>query len=449
MRTSEKSAIVEFHRASVRKYSVFHTELNDVLQTTETIGTAVQKRIEHLLNGAASEALTRLVDKKTRTAHGIFFSGKDIAARVANKIKVQIANGASIADPTCGAGDLLLACMRHAPVAETPAKTIRAWTKRIAGVDIHPQFVEVAKSRLMLLALEKTNAKKTCKYIDGSAFSAIRTGDFLEAPTSVSNADCIVMNPPFGQTETPDGCSWSSGKVQQAALFTMSVVQNAKSNQHIVAILPDVLRSGTRYSRWRNLINRECETLSNEIYGRFDSKTDVDVFILHLKKRVIPLLDTPKTTERKPTGDASIKQLDEVFTVSVGSVVPHRHKGDKGELTAYLTVHGASIDGEVSVSDSRRFDGKLHKAPFITLRRTSSPGDSRRAIPSLILGPEWIAVENHLVVVQPKDGSISTCRALMIHLQDTNIDRWLDSEIRCRHLTTRVLKQLPLNGWTE
>jgi hypothetical protein len=63
-------------------------------------------------------SLTRHVDKKTRAAHGIFFSGKDIAARVANKIKVQIANGASIADPTCGAGDLLIACMRHAPVGK-------------------------------------------------------------------------------------------------------------------------------------------------------------------------------------------------------------------------------------------------------------------------------------------------------------------------------------------
>ncbi|MDI7120349.1 SAM-dependent DNA methyltransferase, partial [Escherichia coli] len=48
---------------------------------------------------------------------------------------------------------------------------------------------------------------------------------------------------------------------------------------NISAILPDVLRSGSRYHHFRDFISSEMKATC-EIYGRFNSQTDVDVFIL-------------------------------------------------------------------------------------------------------------------------------------------------------------------------
>src|SRR3546814_13351615 len=60
--------------------------------------------------------------------------------------------GASVLDPACGAGDLLIACARSLPILPSLEETLQAWGKRLYGRDIHPELVEVAQYRLALLA---------------------------------------------------------------------------------------------------------------------------------------------------------------------------------------------------------------------------------------------------------------------------------------------------------
>ena len=60
--------------------------------------------------------------------------------------------------------------------------------------------------------------------------------------------------------------------MQIAAQFIAHVLALAKPNQEIVAVLPDVLRSGSRYSRWRSQVEQRATVLSKHVYGRFDKK---------------------------------------------------------------------------------------------------------------------------------------------------------------------------------
>lgn len=450
MKSAKDRSKKKQHRVeAATRYQTFNLEIQSALRSVNTPDSLPEQQLKHLLNGAASAALNQLVSKSVRTSFGIFFSGQRLAKLVASRLADQIRGGATVADPTCGAGDLLLSCMALAPTKATAEETVASWEQRIIGVDIHPEFVATTRSRLELLAA--TRSTQATLESRTNRFPLIVTGDFLEMSALTSNADCVVMNPPFGDVTAPEDCVWSSGKVQQSALFVDAVVKAAKAGQEIVAILPDVLRSGTRYARWRTNVSRFCDVIGHEIYGRFDPKTDVDVFILHLKKRIHKTERIAPSGETwnfiKCTTDSPI--LSDLFTVSVGSVVPHRHKGDKGQWREYLCVDSAPIDEEASVTRKRRFEGRLHAAPFVVLRRTSSPGDARRAIPCLITGRNSIAVENHLIVLQPNDGLLSSCRALMKTLQSAHVNEWLDQAIRCRHLTTSVLKELPLFGWKK
>jgi hypothetical protein len=54
-----------------------------------------------------------------------------------------------------------------------------------------------------------------------------------------------------------------------------------------------------------------------------------------------------------------------------------------------------------------------------------------------------VAIENHLLVLRPKDDSPKTCEELLglLSLQRTN--EWLNRRIRCRHLTVGALADLP------
>jgi hypothetical protein len=52
-------------------------------------------------------------------------------------------------------------------------------------------------------------------------------------------------------------------------------------------------------------------------------------------------------------------------------------------------------------------------------------------------------VENHLIVLRPKDGTIGACREVLGILKDERTTRWLNERIRCRHLTVAALDELP------
>ncbi len=86
-------------------------------------------------------------------------------------------------------------------------------------------------------------------------FSKIIEADFLSYPSGAQGANVVIMNPPFGYTSAPDGCYWARGRVNAAAIFVEKAIRDSREGTRIAAILPDVLRSGTRYQRWRNVIS--------------------------------------------------------------------------------------------------------------------------------------------------------------------------------------------------
>jgi hypothetical protein len=61
-----------------------------------------------------------------------------------------------ILDPACGAGDLLLRAAARRPVATHSGKTARSWDRSLAGVDLDPVFIRIARARLAILLRLRT-----------------------------------------------------------------------------------------------------------------------------------------------------------------------------------------------------------------------------------------------------------------------------------------------------
>jgi hypothetical protein len=398
--------------------------------------------IHSLLNGGAGAALRSLIDKKTRADFGMFFSGEGLAKKVAALAAPHVTPTSVIADPACGAGDLLLPFLAGAPLGADLSSTMRLWMERILGLDLHPHLAHAAKERIALLAAYRHGSDhtrfETLPTLDLDAYTNVRAGDYLKAGAATAEADVVVMNPPFIDADAPDGCTWSTGKVQQAAVFVLHALAQAKIGQKLIAILPDVLRSGTRYERWRREVSALATVESVEIFGRFDRHTDVDVFIVKMERcsrQTSAIQLTAPNCEGVRIGD--------LFKVSVGAVVPHRHP-KRGPWAYYLDVSGAPADEEITLRRRRRFSGTLHQGPFVVLRRTSSPSDARRLVPSILASEETVAVENHLLVLQPYSKSIAACRDLVARLPA--LEPVVNLQIRCRHLTTKVVGDLRLGA---
>ena len=88
----------------------------------------------------------------------------------------------------------------------------------------------------------------------------------------------------------------------------------------------------------------------------------------------------------------------------------------------------------------------MFEPPFVVVRRTSSPSDRNRAVATVIVGEKSVAVENHLLVLLPKDGEVKNCHKLVQVLALAGTNDFLNAGIRCRHLTTGVVAQIP---WVE
>jgi predicted RNA methylase len=400
--------------------------------------------IHHLLNGGAFEALKAAVPRSERQKYGMYFTCQKLAHHVASKIRHKIVAGATFADPTCGAGDLLLACLLHAPVAQTCNQTIKSWAKVVSGIELHSELAEVTRKRIRLLAASRS---KNLSNQDCRKYALdIRAGNFLETPEALSKIDCIVMNPPFGAMKSNKIYPWFQGSVQQAAVFVWELLCCAKTDQEIVAILPDVLRSGSRYAKWRTEIELRAQIQSIESLGKFNNDTDVDVFLLHLRKGA----PTANASSKRWDGadelaDEQIRRLGDAFKVSVGTVVPYRAQ-EVGQMHHYLDVASAPAHSTIGLLRQRRFQGNLHRGPFVVLRRTSSPSDQRRIVASLYPGTDEVAVENHLIVLQPQDQTVLSCLDIMKKLDAPNIDEWINKRTRCRHLTTQIIKLLPIGN---
>lgn len=396
-------------------------------------------KVNRCLNGEPGTVLRREVEIHELRQQGAFFTKASLARKIANKLDIDTLSEHVVFDPACGAGDLLLAVAKRLPIADNFVKTLQIWNESLTGYDISPEFVRLTKARLLLLAAKRCRAQLLDGNVDLlTTFTKIEVKDSLLASDLAQHANTVIMNPPFGYTRAPTECVWAQGRVSAAALFTERTIKQSRNGTRVLAVLPDVLRSGSRYQTWRNTIGGLGLIKSQSSIGLFDQWTDVDVYLFDFLKVNINQEGRSKTLTTNKTGGVGTR-----FTIRVGTVVPHRHS-EEGSEVPYIHARSLPVWGELRrIDEMRRYTGRLFDPPFVVVRRTSRPGSGNRASATLILGNNGVAVENHLIVMIPRDGTVDTCRALMSRLKSSKTDDWINCRMRCRHLTVSVMAEMP------
>ena len=254
----------------------------------------------------------------------------------------------------------------------------------------------------------------------------------------------LLLNPPFGVEQVAEDCEWASGKMTLAAEFVAKALEHSNEGVELFAILPEVLRSGSFSENWQKYIQQLSEIRRVQPYGIFDASADIDVFLLHsvrakLGQAIQSVSWSPLTAKEQVT-------LGDRFEVRVGTVVPHR---DEEIGDSYPYIHARSVPAWATVrefDESRLHSGRLFKPPFVVIRRTSRPEHRYRAAATIIAGEVPVAVENHLIVCIPLDQRVGSCRQLIKQLKLPNTNEYLNERIRCRHLTVRAIKQIPIDS---
>ena len=392
------------------------------------------RSIKSALDGEVAANLRRLVSLLNRRELGAFFTGSTLRSRAVSDVRL-LADRPCFADPTCGAGDLLIAAAEHLPLGENLRETLSQWGEVLHGMDLQPLFIRATKARLSLLAQSRLGSFEPVN--SNEWFPNIRVGNSLTEEWCPERCGGLLLNPPYGAMAAPEDCGFGTGLVSAAAVFTFATISKLPVGCVVRAILPDVLRAGTRYAKWRTEIAKILAIQSISILGQFDSHTDVDVFLLSGTRGTS---DTARWTER-----ASRISLGQFFKVRVGTVVPHRDE-ESGEDRPYLTARTLSgkIEFDSALAPRLRHLGHAFQPPFIVVRRTSRPGDEPRLNPTLIKGEEPVFVENHLLVLSPIHAH-SCVEAVSILRSQSSTD-WMNARIRCRHLTVGALLDLP---WQE
>lgn len=377
---------------------------------------------------------------------GAFFTNYELSKIVIDKVKIDIADNSIFFDPSCGAGDLLLARAEQIGPSNSLLETLTLWSKLIAGVDINENFVRAAKARLILLARKLTNDYSDFSSSLDCFFDNLVVGDGLSVDIPKTERLVIIMNPPFNPMVSQKGCKWAVGSITTAAAFFYRFVKDSNSGTKIVSILPEVLRSGSRYEKWRNFICTNCIDMHVDTKGRFSNFANVDVFVLsatiqkNSKKKHFHWWNNYQTKEQNGV-------IGDYFNVNVGSVVPHRDE-EIGEEHPYIFPKIVKPWEIIDHVDSyKRYSSRLFKPPFVALRRTSAPKDYPRCVASIVALSNDVSVENHFLVLTPKDGQISTCELCLKSLSNPKTTRWINERIKCRHLTVSSIAELPV--WAE
>ena len=419
----------------------FEEYLNNLTHIEQFINT--KQRLIKILDGEPSQIFRDSFPLDYRREQGTFFSSHRLSRILFKMAEKHISSNSKIVDPTCGIGDLLIPFAYKLSINKSFGEILNTFNSRIIGYDINPMLIKATKIRLYLLSKLISGQHN----LDGSSlemkdFNNIEIKNFDDFNIDLDPKDLIVFNPPFGAILAPENNIWGKGKIQTAAFFTSNLLDKIPEGTNVFAILPDVLRSGTRYNNWREKISQRADVLNIKKYGRFDKYTDVDVFLVHFQKKKSTNVSVVKWT---PT--TKKEKINKYFDICVGSVVPFRLNGE-GKSFIYINTNNAlPWKGLKCLTRKIRFDGKSHRAPFIVIRRTSSPNDKNRAVPTLINEKGNFVIENHLFVLTPKDGSVKTCRLLIKNLKNKKTNKWLNEYIRCRHLTKESLMELP--WWTN
>ena len=399
--------------------------------------------ISRALGEGAAAALFQSVSPDKLRRNGAFFTAPELARRALEPIHASISATSLVVDPACGAGDLLLACTGFLPTSRSASSTLDLWGRRVGGRDLQPSFVRATGLRLALAASKRSTRQDIDPADIAAMLPDVSVGSGLTSTELVNRATHLVLNPPFTHSRTPDSCSWASGRVSTAALFLAECVEQARVGTHVIAILPDVLRSGERYKRWRAFVDSRIDIESIQLDERFGRRADVHTFVLRGKVRRAHF-----ASSRWPSLQAeATATLGEVASIKVGPVVDYRAP-HTGPWRPFLRANGLPRWSVFEPkSPMRRFSGRVFTPPFVVVRRTSRPEDEHRAVATIVAGAQPVAVENHLIVIEPLRGTLRECTTIMRRLRDPRTSEWLNLRIRCRHLTTAALSNLP--WWSE
>ncbi len=424
----------------------FISKLNNTVKNAIRLYPDNKREIENFLNGRPANELRKLISLQDLRKVGAFFTGNElIKFAISEKFSSSINKDFKIADPACGNGDLLLACTPYLPLGQDLPETINLWQNNLLGIDLHSEFIEIAKLRLILKAiLLGVNIPDNPLPKLPNIFNGLKVGSFFDNLDILHEATHIFINPPYYIMAPPESYELGNGKTNAAAIFLWTCINHVQNGTRIIAILPDVLRSGTRYEKWRNFVEENTEILNVNLYGQFDAWTDVDVFVLEL---IVNNGTRSSFTNWVNTQSKVKTTISDKFDLSTGPVVDYRDPNE-GPTVKFIKPKGLETWKTVtSISSTRQFKGRTHNSPFVVVRRTSRIGDLFRAVGTIINVDQPIAVENHLIILLPKDGRIETCEKLLTILKDERTNKWINEAIRCRHLTIKSLADLP--WWSE
>lgn len=424
-------------------YHSYRSELWELRRQTwfEGCGSVPREALNAHLDGEAYKKLRELVPLRDRRQFSTFFTGSALRARLVAPYSSMISGGAFVVDPACGVGDLLVGAINELPADWSAGQILLHAAKYFSGRDLISVFSDVAKERIALAAFARsaTRDARGCDVDQFVSMLDVTAGNGLAPDSRLRKADLVLLNPPFARAKLQNQ-AWGRGLASQAAPFALDVIRSCRPGTNIAAILPDALRSGPRYARWRDYIAKLVDICDFEIVGPFDQWTNIDVFIARMR---VSLSATNASSCAPTRGEET---LGDIVTVHVGDVVPHRHL-NAGLLVPYLSVPDVPISAIVTSSPTRRFAGRLHRAPFVVARRTSAP--SRGSAPRLLTSVVHtklrdVAVENHLIVIKPSGGGLAACKMLAAELRSNTITAWLNDRIRTRHLSCQSIREIPL-----
>ena len=390
------------------------------------------------LDSIDSELRECLSIKEMRES-GIFFTGSKLAIFAVSSFRVPITFDSVILDPTCGAGNLLIACSRQLGVEPTLSQTLAKWKKVLRGYDIHQSLVDMTKLRIIVEILYR-GVYKDCSIHDALLLlDNITCRNALTlSENELSKVTHVIFNPPFFNSPSPRKNYWKTGDVNIAGVIFDFYLRLLPPKCQISAILPDVLRSGSRYTDFREFVSRSLQAKC-EIWGRFHLKTDVDVFVLSGT-----IVNNSKQDIKWYKEIDKYSKLSDRYDVRVGPLVPYRDP-EEGCEYPYFHPKNCPTWGVIKINtEMRRFKGTVLKAPFVLVKRTSSPSDKFRAAATLVNINGFIAVENHMIVITPKSGKFEECKKLMKILKSQSTNDFLNDRARMRHLTVGVIKDIPI-----
>ena len=417
----------------------FSTFLSGVVTdvSSASVDEPVSADQQPLLNGLPYRLFRQSIALDERRKSGTFFSSADLSSRLATMLRERLPDRAVVMDPTCGMGDLLLAYAALLPLGGTLNETLDDWGSQLAGLDLRADLVRMTKARLVMLARARGGFRGEVRDLD-RLFPLIAVGNMLTEDVRIAAAAGYLFNPPFGRTSDHAIDTWATGKVNAAAIFLDHLVGARSPGSPIAAVLPEVLRCGSRYELFRRHLEENRLSGDFTSLGRFDRWTDVDVFTTMLVEADNPTIwvaDAPKQP---------VSVVGDHFVSRVGAVVPHRH-GKVGPWHRFVCAKTTPAwSDHFEPTSSRRFKGAVFKPPFVVVRRTSSPSDKHRAVGAIIVGDRDVAVENHLIVLLPREGGLVACQNLLAVLKNAATSDFLNEHIRCRHLTTGSVVAIPL-----